>query len=220
VILSGDHGVVPFPMPAHPAWCVKDAPNPYGKPCLPTARLNADALKTYLNERLAARLGHADYVRTIVDSLVYLSPGALALPAKQRRALDEAIHGELVAMDASGERPVADVMMTAAFTGACPPASDESLPALVCRTTSDRGDAFVVPRPGAFYWDKPGAHEGASHGTPYDYDRTVPLLVRYPGGVGGRVVDRALFGSYYASAWYALTGELIEGPYGSVVGLR
>jgi hypothetical protein len=218
VVLSADHGVVPFPAPVHPEWCAKDAPNPYDKPCSPTARLDADALKKYLNARLAARLGHGDYVRAIVDSLVYLSPEALALRPEPRRALDEAVRGELIAFDSSGERPIANVMTIAAFTGPCPPASDESIPALVCRTTSDRGDAYVVPRQGAFYWGKAGAHEGAGHGTPYDYDRIVPMLVRYPKGIGGRVVDRAPFGSYYASAWYALTGESIEGPYGSVVG--
>jgi hypothetical protein len=223
VVLSADHGIVPFPMPAQPAWCLAGAPNPYDKPCLPPARINADVVKKYLNERLAADLGRADYVRAVVDTLVYLSPEALALPPKQRRALDDAIGTELVAMDSGGEHPIAQVLMTAAPTGPCPPATDESIPALVCRTTSDRGDAYVVPRPGAFYWGKAGAREGASHGTPYRYDRTVPLLVRYANGAGkarGQVVDRALFGSYYASAWYALTGESLEGPYGSVVGAR
>jgi hypothetical protein len=60
--------------------------------------------------------------------------------------------------------------------------------------------------------------EGASHGAPYRYDRTVPLVVRHEGGVGGLVQERALFGSCYASAWYALTGEVTRGPYGGVVG--
>jgi hypothetical protein len=45
----------------------------------------------------------------------------------------------------------------------------------------------------------------------------VPLLVRYASGTGGRVVEGAPFGSYYASAWYALTGESLAGPYGSPV---
>jgi arylsulfatase A-like enzyme len=218
VVLSSDHGIVPFPLPAHPPWCEKGAPNPYEKPCVPTARISASAVKTYLNDRLAARFG-PDVVRTVVDALVYLSPAALGLAPKERAALDEALRTELRGMDAGGEHPVADVISIPPLTSPCPTPSDETLGALVCRTTSDRGDAYVVPRPGAFYWGKPGAREGSSHGSPYRYDRAVPLFVRYPKGARGQVVEKALFGSYYASTWYALTGESIEGPYGGVIGV-
>jgi hypothetical protein len=218
VVLSGDHGMVPFPLPAHPEWCAAGAHNPYEKPCSPPVRLSADAIKAYLEDRLAARFGHGGFVRAVVDTLVYLTPEALALPADRRRQLDDAIREELTAMTMGGEHPIADVQRPAELAGACPPPADETIPALVCRTTSSRGDAYVVPRAGAFYWGKPGAREGASHGTPYRYDRTVPLLVRYPSGVGGQVALRATFGSYYASAWFALTGEALDGPYGGVVG--
>jgi len=219
VVLSADHGVVPFPLPVHPAWCAPGAPNPYEKPCAPSGRLNSEALKSYLNARLKVRLGQSDLVRAIVESLVYLSPEARSLPADARHRLDDAVREELMAFEFDGAHPVADVLAIPALGGVCPPPADESIPALVCRTTSsDRGDAYVVPRAGAFFWGKPGALEGASHGTPYRYDRTVPMLVRYPAGPGGRVVERAPFGSYYASAWYALTGEPRAGPYGTVVG--
>jgi len=222
VVLSGDHGIVPLPLAARPAWCAVGAPNPYEKPCAPAVRLSADAIKSYLEGRLAARLGRGDFVRAVVDTLVYLAPEALALPPERRRALDDAIREELTAMTVGDEHPIADVRRTAEFAGACPSFADETIAALVCRsTTTSRGDFYVVPRAGAFYWGKPGAHEGASHGTPYRYDRTVPLLVRYAngaGGLGGQIVSRATFGSYYASAWFALTGEVLDGPYGVVVG--
>ncbi|MGD0678747.1 MAG: hypothetical protein ABSC94_25355 [Polyangiaceae bacterium] len=40
----------------------------------------------------------------------------------------------------------------------------------------------------------------------------------WSGGQGGQIVNRAPFGSYYASASYGLTGESVDGPYGGVVG--
>ncbi|HXX68073.1 MAG TPA: alkaline phosphatase family protein [Polyangiaceae bacterium] len=222
IVLSGDHGIVPFPLPSRPAWCAPGAPNPYEKPCALAGRLNSEELKRYLNDRLTARLGRSNVVRAVVESLIYLSPEALSLPATQRRQLDATLRAELIAMDVDGQRPVRDVFMTAAFRAGCPAAADETIPALVCRTTSqqrDGGDAYVVPRPGAFFWFRANAVEGASHGTPYRYDRTVPLLVRYPRGAAQKVVDRAMFGSYYASAWYGLTGEAKDGPYGGAVGM-
>jgi hypothetical protein len=219
VVLSGDHGIVPYPIPTSPPWCAPGAPNPYEEPCVPAARLSADVITRTLNDKLAARFGHGDVVSAVVESLVYLSPSALGLPPADRRALDEAIRVELRAMDVGGEHPIADVLPIPPGASACSAVADESLPALVCRATSGRGDAYIVPRPGAYFWGKPGAREGTSHGSPYRYDRTVPLFVRYPGGAGGRIVEKALFGSYYASAWYALTGEATKGPYGGAIGL-
>lgn len=53
------------------------------------------------------------------------------------------------------------------------------------------GDIYVVTRPGSFFdpdTSEPG--RGANHGTPYLYDRSVPLFVRAPGRVpAGAVID-------------------------------
>ena len=57
-------------------------------------------------------------------------------------------------------------------------------------------DYYVVATPGSFFDDPPDV---AGHGTPYLYDRTVPLL-------GGNVGD-GTFRSFYRSVWRALTGE-------------
>ncbi len=218
IVLSGDHGVVPFPLPKKPDWCgAPAAPNPYEKPCEPATRLSGDEIKAYLNARLALAFGRDGLVRTVADSVVYLAPEAAAGLARSR--LDTLVRTELMAMTIGGRKPVADVFAIQEFKTPCPSPADEGIPALVCRTVSDRGDYYIVPRPGAFFWGKANAPpEGASHGTPYRYDRTVPLLVRYPHGPGDQVVPTALFGSYYASAWYALTGETGAGPYGTAIG--
>ena len=220
VVLSGDHGIVPFPLPRDPAWCAPSAPNPYEKPCHPPTLLTGDDIKDFLNDHLQKRFGRPGLVKAVIEALVFLSESAASLPAAERARLDDAVRAELLSMTVLGTNPVADVFPTSAFVGPCPSASDESVRALVCRATvASRGDFYIVPKEGDFFWGKPrAAPEGASHGTPYRYDRTVPLLVRYPGGPGGQVVARAPFGSYYASAWYALTGQTVAGPYGSVLG--
>jgi hypothetical protein len=221
VVLSGDHGIVPFPLPAKPAWCGTPggppAPNPYEKPCQPATRLSGDEIKAYLNARLALAFGNYAMVRSVADSLVYLAPQALSGLARSR--VDQVVRTDLRAMTIGGHKGLADVFAVSEFKAPCPPPADEGIPALVCRTVSDTGDYYIVPRPGDFFWGKAKTPpEGASHGTPYRYDRTVPLLVRYPHGSGDQVVETALFGSYYASAWYALTGETLAGPYGTAVG--
>ncbi len=67
----------------------------------------------------------------------------------------------------------------------CPPPSDESLPALTCRSIrrDQAGDFYLVPAPGAFFDPDLAVGRGTNHGSPYLYDRAVPLIVRAPGRV-------------------------------------
>jgi len=58
---------------------------------------------------------------------------------------------------------------------------------------------YVVPKPGSFFTERPDV---ASHGTPYRYDRMVPLIVR-----GAPRPEEDTFRGFYASLWHALTGE-------------
>ena len=48
--------------------------------------------------------------------------------------------------------------------------------------------------------------KGGSHGTPYLYDRTVPLLVRAPGRVAVRAIDQPLPFSTFTHTVAALLG--------------
>ena len=89
---------------------------------------------------------------------------------------------------------------------ACP--DGEGFDALLCHTIpSGTGAAiYAVPRAGAFF--DPGYTEGfgTSHGSPFLYDRSIPLFVRRPGITpGGRAVAGVLsFTRFYREAAAAL----------------
>jgi hypothetical protein len=90
---------------------------------------------------------------------------------------------------------------------------------LVCESvvaddSGEYGDYFIVPSPGSFFVEPPDV---VSHGSPYVYDRAVPLLVRYPRGKGGETRPSAKFTSFHGSLWYALTGERAGDVIGSGV---
>lgn len=219
VILSGDHGIVSLPetiAAEPPSWCTHQQKDPYERPCAPGTRLAPDRIANTLDARIREAFGAgASMIARMIDHSVYLTEAARALPPNEKSRLDRVVR------EAGRSIPgVADVVPMSEIPARCPPPADESMRALLCRAVvAGVGDYYVVPQPGSFFWGSPGASSGVSHGSPYRYDRTVPLFVRYAyGGAAGRVVDRATFGSYYASAWYALTGEAVDGPYGGVVG--
>ena len=66
----------------------------------------------------------------------------------------------------------------------CPDPRADYLLSLVCNSvspTSDRGgDFYIVLKPGAFIDPALVKGAGSEHGSPYGYDRIVPLLVRDP----------------------------------------
>ena len=63
-------------------------------------------------------------------------------------------------------------------------AGPSALAALVCNSTSPSpekdGDFYIVLKPGAFFDAALVKGTGVSHGSPYGYDRFVPLFVRDP----------------------------------------
>jgi arylsulfatase A-like enzyme len=75
----------------------------------------------------------------------------------------------------------------------------------------------VVPKPGAFFDTMYVPGHGTSHGTPYLYDRAVPLLVRAPGRVAaGAVVREPLPFSSFAHTAATLLG--VPPPAGALPG--
>ena len=221
LVLSADHGVAPLPeevAAVRPPWCAPGAADPYERPCAPGVRVDEEAVRSALEVAASRALGAPGdpgrprrWVEAFEDPFAYLSPEARALPAARRAALEAAL------VHAAVEIPGIDAAFAiSGLAGPCAAPGDEGLRALACRTVRPGiGDLFLAPGPGSFFWT---GRFGTSHGTPFLYDRAVPLLARLPGAPGGHEVETGAFGSYRATVWYALTGEASEGRYGGVVG--
>ena len=68
-----------------------------------------------------------------------------------------------------------------------------------------------MPAPGSFFDANLVVGKGTSHGTPYLFDRSVPLLVRAPGRVpAGAVIDAPIGFGAFAHTAASLLG--IEAP--------
>jgi len=200
LVLSADHGIVTLPEapPEARPWCAPAAPaDPWERPCGPLTRLDPDALARELQDAAVAALGPGAWVRGVADPYVYLTPAALQLAPARR--------GELLAALAARARQhpeVERVVETLTVPAAC--AADESVEALLCRSIpADSGAAlYVQTRAGAFFDAGYVLGRGASHGSPYRFDRAVPLFVRAPGTFepGRRIDDPIPFTRLRASA--------------------
>ena len=115
-------------------------------------------------------------VRGIADPYVYLTAAAEALPATRRELLQTTLTARL------REHPeVERVIDTRTVPARC--AEGESVEALLCRAIPDHNGAalYAQARAGAFFDAGYALGRGTSHGSPYLFDRTVPMLVRAPG---------------------------------------
>jgi arylsulfatase A-like enzyme len=212
VLLTADHGITTLPeaisVPGVRSFCEKErpAPDPWDRACGSVGRLLAKGLLTELRQASRKALGPGEWVEDILDPYVYLTPSALALAPRERGLLDDAITRVLRA-----HPEVHQVIPTRSLPSECPPESDESVAALVCRSVdvvlprpagaSSVGDYYVVPSPGSFFDPNIVVGKGTSHGTPYLYDRAVPLLARAPGWIAaGSIVDQPVGFETFARA--------------------
>ncbi|HEY7371428.1 MAG TPA: alkaline phosphatase family protein, partial [Polyangia bacterium] len=176
-MLTGDHGSTPLPELARSGkapWCRRGPAGDYWqRPCGRGGRLSAPELARRLDDGRGLVAG-------VVDPFVYLTARGRALPPDGRAALQRRIDALF-----AGSGEVAQVIDVRTAPEVCPPLSDESLPALTCRSIrrDQAGDFYIVPAPGFFFDPELAVGRGTSHGSPYLYDRTVPLLVRAPGRV-------------------------------------
>jgi hypothetical protein len=218
VLLSGDHGTVPTPesrLP-FPAYCTAGTVPaiPYELPrCVRGGRLEPTAIGDELRRETEGAIGPGAWVTGIADGYVFLTDAARRLEGPRRRTVDQVVRRVFL----DGHRDdTAEVFDTRELSARCPAilagargAPDRARPGedlltLVCRSfrpDAGAGDYYVVPKYGSF-WDGelvPG--KGSSHGTPYLYDRTVPLLVRGAPGeldAGGAIDDPVDFAT---SGW-------------------
>jgi arylsulfatase A-like enzyme len=214
VLLSADHGTTVLPetagnVRARP-WCEAGAANPYELPCDEGVRLYREELEQKLEQAAQKALGPGDWVRGVVEPFAYLTASALALPEPRRSSLERA----LVAM-LEGHPGVARAFPRRSVSAPCPAPPDESLPALVCRSLPDvGGDIYIVSKPGSFFDPHLVHAHGINHGSPYVYDRTVPLFVRTGQRAhAGRLLYERLRPADFTATAAALLG--IEPPAGA-----
>jgi len=193
LVLSADHGVTPLPEVASIAaarpWCdgatVRNGSDPYERCCGPAGRLDPDAVARELQAAAVVALGPGEWVLGIADPYVYLTPAGDALVGPRRAQLITAMTARL------RQHPEVDrVLDVREVAPSC--ASGESVDALLCHAIPARNGAavYVLARSGSFFDSGYALGYGTSHGSPYLFDRTVPLLVRAPGREpAGRVVD-------------------------------
>jgi predicted AlkP superfamily pyrophosphatase or phosphodiesterase len=177
IALTADHGVVPAPEYARSLG-------------LDAGRISSPMVKDTITKALSDRYGSGDWVAATEEPSVYLNAATLA--AKK-------LDAEEVAR-AAGESALTIPGMAAYFTrgqlmhGPLPPTE---LAAAVERSFHpDRsGDVLLVTKPYYFWSTKYGGQPtGTTHGTPYEYDQNVPLMIAGPGvrvGEYSRYVDMA-----------------------------
>ncbi|HXI56099.1 MAG TPA: alkaline phosphatase family protein [Polyangia bacterium] len=215
VMLTGDHGGSPLPelagTPADP-WCrpdagavaVSGAPDRWERPCGPRRRLITGDLVATLESALAQAFGAGPWLAGggIAVPLIFLGARARALDAGNQTRLLSVVKQALAPLG------IADVVDVRRQRGPCA-APDDTRDQLICAATrpGQPGDLYMVVAPGAFFDPGYTPGFGTSHGSPYLYDRAVPLLVRAPGRVAaGRTVDGALPFSTFTRTASALLG--------------
>jgi arylsulfatase A-like enzyme len=161
--LTADHGVAPLPEDSL-------------KRKMPAGRLDPEQIKTTLNLVLGAKFGGSHWVSYMSEAGVYLDLNTVGAQKVSREAVEEAAAAALRSLPhiarvytrtqlQSGAVPL-DRMGTAIRNGFYPARS---------------GDVFFITDA---YWIQTAT--GTTHGTPYDYDSHVPLLLWGPGIKAGR----------------------------------
>lgn len=204
LVLSADHGVTTMPEAAPRArpWCARATPDRWARACGEAGRILPDELAEHLRTAARRAIGDGDFIAGIADPYVYVTGAARALDSPRRRALDEAITA--AARSWPGVAAVWDARRPPA---AC--AAGDDVEALVCRSlvTGAPGELYIVPRPGWFFDPDYIVGKGTSHGTPYLYDRAVPLVARAPGRVpAGRSLAASLGPGAFAATAARLLG--------------
>ncbi len=129
-------------------------------------RLNRTAMIEAIDHAAVRVLGPGSYVQTISDNDVYFTAGAYARIVKSRAALDAILSVLRNTTGIAGAWTDAQVKNGAR-------ASDRLLRAAALSYYPGRsGDIIIAPRPG---WMISGA--GTTHGSPYEDDQRVPILL-------------------------------------------
>lgn len=158
VLVTSDHGGAPLPERRE------------GE----SGRLLPDLLLSELEDALDRALGEGAWVTAFVQPFVYLSEAARAPEVRERAVAATIAH-------LSARREVA-LAADAREATAWREHADPVRRAVGLSVPDDvEGDVFVVPREGFVVDEGMPTGAGTSHGTPWAYDRTVPVIVWGPG---------------------------------------
>jgi hypothetical protein len=229
-VLAADHGTTTMPeaarVPRARPWCDGAGTSAaksdrWQRACGPVGRILPDDLAVTLRATAERVLGKGDgkgetrepWIAGVADPYVIFTDAARALDATRGEALRAALTKDLLA-----RTEIARVIDVRGLPPRCPEESDDSVDALVCRATPVRvgeaaagGDLYMVARPGSFFDPSVVVGKGSSHGSPYLFDRAVPMLARAPGLVeAGRVVDTPVSFRVFARTLASLLG--VEAP--------
>lgn len=223
IVLSADHGNSSMPEVVRanrPASCATDKPRDrYDRPiCDAGTRIEPHDLERDLRAEIKRALGTSEELLLgVADPYLFLTERGRTLEAPRRRLLDDTIRR---VFQRRGE--VADLFDVRDLEVRCPnklkdarPIPSRALPGedvltLVCRSWppgTGAGDFYMVPKLGTVFDGEIVPNHGASHGGPWLYDRTVPMLVRGEGVASSVVIDEPVDFTAYAgvlSAWLAL----------------
>ena len=156
-----------------------------------------------LEQKARQSLGKGPWVLGASNPYVYLTSAARALSDERRSRLLRTLATTLEA-----EPGVGSVVIRSSPLPECPPPSDESIEALVCRSlTETGGDLYVLTAPGWFLDTGYVPHRGVNHGSPRVHDRSVPFLARAPGRIASaRVIEAPASFATFTHTLSALLG--------------
>lgn len=190
LVLTGDHGAAILPEAAALArpWCKRATPDKWNRPCGDAGRIVPDQLADELRAAIKPMYPDLDLIAGVADPYIYFTPRATALAPEERAAFVALVTKKLL------EHPgVAHVYATQNPPPRPPAANGDGVNLLAWRSLvpgpSAAGELYVALKPGWFFDPEYVVGKGTSHGSPYLYDRAVPLVVRAPGrAAAGRVI--------------------------------
>jgi hypothetical protein len=212
VLLTSDHGggAMPEidPKLAH-AECRPNekAPNPFQRRCAARQRLLPATVVSNLETALVTALGPGPWIAGFAEPLVYLTPKGRALEGTERATLAAAAKRALQPL---GVRDVIDAHASTSPCAQVEMAFDANATDVhLCRAIDPTGpgDLYLLVARGVFFDPDVVVGFGTNHGSPYLYDRAVPLLVRAPGRVAaGRASDAPVSAATFTRTAAALLG--------------
>lgn len=168
IALTADHGAVPVP-------------EQLKAKRIAAGRIRKKTLSDAIEMALSARYGEAKWVLAMEDPAIFLDPAPIAAkglnPAEVQRAAGDAIIGiEGIAGYFTREQ---------LMHGPLPPNRYATMMEKAFYPERS-GDLMVLTRP-YYFWGSYGEKDtGTTHGSPYEYDTHVPLLIRAAGVRPGR----------------------------------